>query len=1577
MKNTLNRALLIALPMLATLPGYSDAAVGRTGGSFNVAPTGAATYQIPLWVSPGAGGLQPNLTLSYDSQRGGGIVGPGWALTGLSAITRCNRTIAQDSLNGAVTLTGNDKYCMDGKRLRGGTGTYGWANSTYETEIADFSQVSLPQVNGADPVYFSAKTKNALTYEFGRTTDSRITPAAAVTAPYMWLANKVSDRAGNSYKVTYGPGASGTVGTAVPLTIEYSPTTASGTTYINTVSFTYEDKTTKFPATTDSGTRGYVAGNVVVNKNLLTEVKVSSNGSLVRRYVLDYELAPTTKRPRLTKVTECASSDLSDCLGPTVIGYQDGAAGLVSTPITVASGSVGGTPLDVDGDGRSDVLYTEGGMLKVARGTPSGTFLAPITVAPVSNGVVGVGDLTTKGSDDIVIRTGTTWARHSWNGTAFTSSAIAGITMPTGAQRYGLADVNGDGRPDAIAVTKSYNSSTRVHSFNIYAWLNWSPDKNTLTFAAPVNYPKSLSCGPSSATGPCSADLMTGSTLDINGDGKSDVIWRTLKPNLQAGDSIGNLRFLTFSTSSLVDIGGFAQFTDVSEMPTIGSFASLNDDNCTDLLLSAPTIGVSFGPCRDGSTNGMAGLSEVPISTLDWNSDGRGDVLVKTGNNIGVRISTAAGLEPVVDTGIPAGSIDINNSFVLDFDGDGLQDFGVRLTTGTYVYRHASPGTPPDLVTSITDGYGVNVSPVYGSILAGNYTKGTAAVYPERDLDTAMYVVKSVTSSTGASSANAPATYTQTFDYYEGRENLAGRGFEGFAKIRMRDGRTNFIRDTYRHTDFPKTGLVFQDDLRQSDEKLISQTLTHYEVMAIDPTANDQTHFPYVDWSSTETFEVSSDASLNGKSIKKVTVDPTAYDSYGNVTRTVTTATDTFQGSPTYGASWTSTVTHTIAPNTPNWCLNIPTRTVVENTAPGVDPIIRTTDFLPDYAKCRVDSETIEPNDTPLKVTTSFFYDGFGNVNQVTVTPAAGQAARTTFIDWGPTGRLTEKVTNALSQVTTIEWNHALGARTRLTDANALHTLFEIDTFGRVTREIRPDGTATDFSLSACASSNNYCGVPGARSKLAITLRKPAPDNGAIRTDTEYFDLFDRSIHGRQHLLGSNFSEVSSTYDELGRLSTQSIPHDPAASPNNVNYLYDVVGRTIRISRPTSAQLPNVLVNTVFSYAGPDSSTTDAMNRTTGLRRNPVGNVVRATDAAGKATVYTYDPFGNLLVVEDSTGSKTKLEYNVLGLKTKSEDPDMGIWNYEYYPLGELKKQTDARNNSVVLEYDALSRLTKRTELEGETRWTWGANAAVYNIGRLEKVEQLNTTGGSLYSESYGYDTKGRLSSRAIQSDASYAYGYQYDTATGQLSKLTYPAAPGYQLALQYVYENALLREVKDAATTYWRANAVNAFGQVTEELLGNNVATTRTIDAVTALVARVTSGLNQSAALQNESYLYDDVGNLKQRQKYNQVGGGLTEDFHYDVLYRLETSTVTSPALGTVTNLTVRYDEIGNILGRSDVANNVDGNTTRCASTRSPRPARRSTSTTTTATSRSAMALSSTGPATTIRASSVGSARP
>ena len=56
---------------------------GTISGDFSVDSGGAASYSIPIQVSPGTAGMQPAISLQYSSQSSVGPVGRGWTIGGL------------------------------------------------------------------------------------------------------------------------------------------------------------------------------------------------------------------------------------------------------------------------------------------------------------------------------------------------------------------------------------------------------------------------------------------------------------------------------------------------------------------------------------------------------------------------------------------------------------------------------------------------------------------------------------------------------------------------------------------------------------------------------------------------------------------------------------------------------------------------------------------------------------------------------------------------------------------------------------------------------------------------------------------------------------------------------------------------------------------------------------------------------------------------------------------------------------------------------------------------------------------------------------------------------------------------------------------------------------------------------------------------------------------------------------------------------------------------------------------------------------------------------------------------------
>src|SRR3954467_1913145 len=109
------------LAIMLAAPGVRAAdLVGATAGELGVSPAGSASYSIPIAVPPGTTGLQPKITLQYDSLAGNGPAGMGWSVGGLATITRCPTSLNIDgTASGSpgvdpVDYDSNDKFCLNG-----------------------------------------------------------------------------------------------------------------------------------------------------------------------------------------------------------------------------------------------------------------------------------------------------------------------------------------------------------------------------------------------------------------------------------------------------------------------------------------------------------------------------------------------------------------------------------------------------------------------------------------------------------------------------------------------------------------------------------------------------------------------------------------------------------------------------------------------------------------------------------------------------------------------------------------------------------------------------------------------------------------------------------------------------------------------------------------------------------------------------------------------------------------------------------------------------------------------------------------------------------------------------------------------------------------------------------------------------------------------------------------------------------------------------------------------------------------------------------------------------------------------
>ena len=623
----------------------------------------------------------------------------------------------------------------------------------------------------------------------------------------------------------------------------------------------------------------------------------------------------------------------------------------------------------------------------------------------------------------------------------------------------------------------------------------------------------------------------------------------------------------------------------------------------------------------------------------------------------------------------------------------------------------------------------------------------------------------SVTQSDGAG-----GTYNQSFWYYGAHMNVQGRGLDGFYAQQLYDSRNALYEDKYWSRSFPTTGMISKDVLSQNSSGTITVFTTVYtpSVATLNGTSYNERYFPYISQSVENDNEVG--GSDNGNPITQVTKSY-VYDNYGNATTVTTATTDEDASSPWYTQTWQTQVVRTIAPNTSEWCLSLPTQTTVENTIPG-SSLTRTTSFSPDYTNCRITSQIAEPSSTTLKVSTTYGFDTCGNVNSVAIigTKAGGgaMATRTTSANYGTHCEFPESVTNPQNETTAIAYNYALGVPSSQTDPNQLTTSWQYDNYGRKTLESRPDGTSTTYAITVCPAPN-YCGVSDLR---WYVLTKDLGTTGSqIRLREPFFDGFDRQRYDERVNLTGAVTKTAWLFDQLGNKKEL---YDPWITSQNGYHLYthDAINR---LTVDAGYQAGGTFYReSAIGYAGRTLTLTDPKSNITTKRVDVWGELRTIIDPSpGGTTSLGYEPFGHLSSVTDPATNLTSWVYNLRGYLTSSSDLDRGAWTYSPDSLGERVSQTDAKSQTTTYVYDNLSRMTSRTEAEGTSTWVWGSSASSHNIDKLQSMS------GPGYSESNSYDSFARLTTTTYTADTTYTITRAYSTTTEMLDNITYPASTG------------------------------------------------------------------------------------------------------------------------------------------------------------------------------------------------------
>jgi RHS repeat-associated protein len=834
-------------------------AAGLKQSVFNVDPSGQANYRIHIDVPPGIAGLQPELDLVYNHRQSNGILGIGWGLSGLSAISRAKATYAVDGFNAPVNYTNLDRYTLDGQRLINVQGGYGQPGSVYRTEIESWKNI----VAGASPAEgFTVVTKNGQVWKYGTTTDSCIL-ASGGNGVRVWALHSVEDTNGNRIEFTY---------TLIPVT----GATATGAYYISGIQYTVRDDTTanRFVQFTyeerPDPIEVYIGGYPVLTSYRLSRIDVSvANNNISGSYLLTYNTSVATRMSCLQSVTQYgAVAEGSQALPPTKVLWQDTAApGFDIGPVSLLDQHISSSniqPMDISGSGRTDIvqLWVDGDNEIHATSYLATTGQNGVSFVRAADCVLGAfpetrqffaADVNGDGRTDLLLAyqdsldNSLKLAVFLSDGSSFTDAGVfdTGDTWTSSHIAFFAMDVNGDGRTDLVEAYAHFDPD-QGQLLYFRSYLSIFGDGSGSMFTEGIVSPTE-----DAASLPNELNMWP---MDVNGDGMMDLvrIWQRGSDDhiiasayISAGTSINNVGFTQKIDS---DLGNFNLSGQIAFLP-----ADINGDGVQDLLQvwqeqgsSGTTLHLTSFLC-----DGNGGFLQGPDSFFDnqtidpnafypmgFSGGGQTNLLCKwiSGDDklmFTVYASSQKGtFRHVTDfmAGTAGSAVTNATFFAGDANGDGKADLlrvSLNQDNQLAILPYTSSGPYPDLVESITSPLGGVVSiqyapltdtAVYSSGAENAFPKSQARRYPnplspiqfpiQAILGRALYVVSAYSESNDPDLNRFSYLSNYQMTYAGGQLDLMGRGWEGFSnvtKLNLVNGQKNI---SVYNLDFPLTGTL-------------------------------------------------------------------------------------------------------------------------------------------------------------------------------------------------------------------------------------------------------------------------------------------------------------------------------------------------------------------------------------------------------------------------------------------------------------------------------------------------------------------------------------------------------------------------------------------------------------------------------------------------------------------------------------------------------------------------------------------------------------------------------------------------
>ena len=1512
--------------------------VAITQGSMGV-KQGAASYSIPIKIPPAINNLAPNLALIYDSENTSSrAFGVGWAVSGLSAITRCAASFATEQEQAQKPnpkFSDGDRLCLNGQKLVLRSGSLNASDSDYWSSSAEYmtEQDSVIRIRkNSQQNGFIAESKGGLRFYYGSThgEESRVYRPGNYGGDIMsWKLSRVEDRYGNSYSLNYQYNTASNENNI--RWIDLSPGAQ--------VVFNYEDRGGDYLS-------GYTLGEQYRVTQRLSSITtytsaqedVVGSGQRVSRYRINTKFSPITDRLLVDQIYECGfdAFGTEQCAKPLTFDWSEPEVGFEDEYTTMewCDGLQQNTRHCIQ-DPKTYDLLSAGHNFKKAALThfgvgyfrvdphvgeatqeinvkfehPNGD-IETLTVAkrPVPQTVPEGQDIPSHSADGYLL-----WDNDS------ESTFLATLGASYGAPKLAVGDFNSDGLTDFF--------------FNRHLWIQkLESGKTVFKQQAPLAFDARRSA--------MVQDTNQDGLLDIygginNGNGGFDGVTGSFRPEglryaLNKDKNAYEPFYGDFNGDGLLDshrgINGGSSIKELPAKPVLTGvqIIDINRDGKDDLVYRTVVNG------------------EAVIRAQIARINNEGQVYFDVVNTDPLNGLLEPPLPPLLDNGeYYFGNENYMGSMTLeDINGDGRVDYflGGGLYGRVPYYKNGERNEfdnakvilakrgQPDMLASVTDGFGAAVkldfSELVGDANAGAplYTASTLEEgYPYKAPSLSKQVVKTLSSSNGVGGFN-----NVYYNYHGGRVDVTGRGFSGFEKITTTNEALKIKTVAEYNVTWPLSGKPAKQTVTAFDGGKISVDQYFYK------THPDNPRLVVKEREIKEIYQLEA---------SPISVEETVntHDKFGNLREQYTYRAPQLSNNSAQN-NWTHITGLSARYNNDedNWLIGFAEWQQTLSMDADFNVAWHNNYFTPEPGT--VDTKTVKRYaNRAVESLTTYTRNSQGVVTQTltsaaddTQTPSADRASNILELDDGlyPT-----RMRNAKGHETYMEYEKRFGKVNFTRDANGLESSITYDSLGRSIKTVSPTGAETHIKNFYCDNAPISCPERAVYLTTTITQHPLEGEKLASPLTIQYYDSLQRVISTETFAIDGSSVKQDTEYDSAGRLLRVSEPYTlfPMAFTTYANY--NALGEAQTITAADGGAVSIAHWQEGNLYVTEKTVTVADSNSNNGIQitltyTNELGQVVRVEDADNTPTTYAYDPAGNLkeTIVNNNAATKVTINHDAAGNKLWIQDPAAGRIDYVYNGFGELREQIwqkgTASQKSMRFDYDVLGRKIKRVDTpvtESQKTYEWMYD--VMNKGTL--FAELDNS----YHKVYFYDEFMRLSTtREYYGEGYIDANYSYDNFS-RPETTTYPSG----LKVKQIYHaTGVPVQTLDITTAQskllWAlGDTVDERGNYTYQLMGNGVVTEQSFDELNGLLRTITSGKITSGSiaslqgtLQKLSYDWDSIGNLQQRrsERVNSSGSrieDLTQNFMYDSLNRLDHAHVFG--LGAIPSMRdYQYDAYGNL---------------------------------------------------------------